>query len=64
MTVDTIENLEHGDVVLVVYGDKGSSGPINLEPPVKNGLAFRAGNIDEFKVGCVYVAYECVGGCL
>ena len=54
MTLDTLENLENGQVALVVYGDKGHSGPIMLIPPVKNGPAYRAGSSDEFKVGtCV-----------
>ena len=51
VTLDTIENLENGQVALVVYGDKGQSGPIMLTPPVKNGPAYRAGSSDEFKVG-------------
>ena len=51
MTLDTVENLENGQVALVVYGDKGVSGPIMMTPPVKNGPAYRAGSSDEFKVG-------------
>ena len=48
--VSTSESLEHGQVALVVFGNKGTSGPILLQGPQENGPLFKSGNSDEFKV--------------
>ncbi|XP_070194990.1 lipoxygenase homology domain-containing protein 1-like isoform X2 [Littorina saxatilis] len=53
--VQSLENLENGQVLIVVYGDKGQSEPIALVPPVKNGPSFRAGSPDEFKINLLKV---------
>ena len=49
--VTSDEDIAHGSVTLVVYGDKGNSGPITLggETARPNSL-FRKGNKDIFKV--------------
>ena len=57
--VTTDESNDGGDVTMVVYGDKGNSGPIVLGKATDSGL-FSAGNLDEFKVKhltvtCLYV---------
>ena len=49
MFVTTDEINDGGDVIMVVYGDKGNSGPIVLGKATDSGL-FSAGNLDEFKV--------------
>lgn len=47
--VSTSESAQNGEVAIVVYGDKGSSGQIVLGSPNVNNL-FQKGNLDEFKV--------------
>ncbi|XP_012939779.1 lipoxygenase homology domain-containing protein 1 isoform X2 [Aplysia californica] len=53
--VSTTESMEQGKVALVVFGDKGNSGPIILQGPTENGPLFKAGNSDEFKVNLATV---------
>lgn len=48
--VSTSENLEQGQVLLAVFGDKGSTGAIALSKPKEDGPRFKAGSTDEFKV--------------
>ena len=49
MWVTSAENCENSQVVVVIYGDKGNSGPIILGSSQDAGL-FQQGNVDEFKV--------------
>lgn len=51
--VSSLETLENADVAIVVYGDKGNSGPIILGAPPGKSI-FVAGNNDEFRV-CIFV---------
>ena len=48
--VTSDEDLVHGNVTLVVYGDSGNSGPIVLGGEGQKHL-FRKDNKDIFKVG-------------
>lgn len=49
--VSTLETIQNGEVALVVYGDRGNSGPIQLGAPGKS--IFLTGNKDEFRVSTV-----------
>eukprot|EP00108_Taenia_solium_P009539 TsM_000358000 transcript=TsM_000358000 gene=TsM_000358000 len=46
----TSESAFNADIVLVVYGTRGNSGPIIIGTSDCEKCLFRAGNIDEFKV--------------
>ncbi|XP_059163011.1 lipoxygenase homology domain-containing protein 1-like [Physella acuta] len=48
--VSTAESLEQGMITVVVFGDRGSTGPIMLTSPHENGPLFRTGSTDEFKI--------------
>ena len=48
--VSTTESLESGKVAMIVFGNKGTSGPIMLQGPDQGGPLFKKGNSDEFKV--------------
>ncbi|KAJ8306151.1 hypothetical protein KUTeg_016696 [Tegillarca granosa] len=52
--VSSLETLENADVAIVVYGDKGNSGPIILGAPPGKSL-FVAGNNDEFRANLAKV---------
>ena len=56
--VVSLEDAMDGDIALVVYGDKGNSGPVILGSAGENGL-FMKGNKDIFKVGytCIYTSH-------
>ena len=53
--MSTDETMESGQVVLQVFGDKGSTGPVVLSGPPSNGPSFMRGSTDEFKVHIFYV---------
>ena len=48
MWLQTLDTAKNGTIVVVGYGDQGSSGPITLGKAGAN--LFIAGNLDEFKV--------------
>ncbi|CAG5116253.1 unnamed protein product, partial [Candidula unifasciata] len=52
--VTTAESLDQGQVILAVYGDKGTTGPIVLSGSDDNGPRFKAGSTDEFKERLVF----------
>ncbi|XP_069127319.1 uncharacterized protein [Argopecten irradians] len=45
--IGSLESLQNGDLALVVYGDRGNSGAIQLGAPGKD--IFQKGNKDEFR---------------
>lgn len=48
--VTTAESLDQGQIILAIYGDKGTTGPIVLSGSADSGPRFKAGSTDEFKV--------------
>ena len=54
MWVTSAETCENAQVVVVIYGDKGNSGPIILGTSDEAGL-FQQNNVDEFKVNLAKV---------